>query len=40
MVSFSSDSAYDSNAYDPLKTKLSESQTEVELQEPTNHKDA
>ena len=35
-VSFSSDSAYDSNAYDPVKTRLSESQAEAE--EPTNHK--
>ena len=28
-VPFSSDSTYDSNAYDPLKTRLSESQAEV-----------
>ena len=34
-VPFSFDSAYDSDAYDPLKTRLSESQAEV--QEPTNH---
>ena len=33
-VPFSSDSAYDSDAYDPVKTRLSESQAEVE--EPTN----
>ena len=31
---FSSDSAYDSVAYDPVKTGLSESETELE--EPTN----
>ena len=30
-----SDSAYDSDAYDPVKTRLSESQAEAE--EPTNH---
>ena len=36
-VSFSSDSAYDSDAYDPVKTRLSESQAEEEAQEPTNH---
>ena len=34
-VPFSSDSAYDSDAYDPMKTRLSESQAEAE--EPTNH---
>ena len=34
-VPFSSDSAYDSDAYDPVKTRLSESQAEAE--EPTNH---
>ena len=34
-VPFSSESAYDSNAYDPGKTRLSES--EAEAQEPTNH---
>ena len=28
-VPFSSDSAYDSDAYDPVKTRLSESQAEV-----------
>ena len=33
---FSSDSVYDSVAYDPVKTRLSES--EVEAQEPTNRK--
>ena len=33
-VPFSSDSAYDSDAYDPVKTRLSESQAEA--QEPTN----
>ena len=33
-VPLSSDSAYDSDAYDPVKTRLSESQAEVE--EPTN----
>ena len=32
---FSSDSAYDSDAYDPVKTRLSEWQAEA--QEPTNH---
>ena len=31
----SSDSSYDYDAYDPVKTKLSESQAEAE--EPTNH---
>ena len=31
----SSDSAYDSVAYDPVKTRLSESEAEAE--EPTNH---
>ena len=36
-VPFSSDSAYDSDAYDPVKTRLSESQAEAEAQEPTNH---
>ena len=35
-VPFSSDSAYDSDVYDPVKTRLLESQAEVE--EPTNHK--
>ena len=35
-VSFSSDSAYDSDAYDPVKTTLSELQAEAEAQEPTN----
>ena len=35
MVPFSSDSAYDSDAYDPVKTRLSESQAERE--EPTKH---
>ena len=35
MVSFSSDSTYDSDAYDSVKTRLSESQAEAE--EPTNH---
>ena len=34
-VPFSSDSAYDSDAFDPVKTRLSESQAEAE--EPTNH---
>ena len=34
-VPFSSDSAYDSDANDPVKTRLSESQAEA--QEPTNH---
>ena len=34
-VQFSSDSAYDSDAYDPVKTRLSKSQAEAE--EPTNH---
>ena len=34
-VPFSSDSAYDSDAYDPVKTRLSESQAEAE--DPTNH---
>ena len=33
---FSSDSTYDSVAYDLVKTALSESETEAE--EPTNHK--
>ena len=32
---FSSDSAYDSVAYDPVKTRLSKSEAEEE--EPTNH---
>ena len=36
-VPFSSDSAYDSDAYDPVKTRLLESQAEAEAQEPTNH---
>ena len=35
MVPFSSYSAYDSDAYDPVKTRLSESQAEAK--EPTNH---
>ena len=35
MVPFSSDSAYDSDAYDPVKTRLSASQAEAK--EPTNH---
>jgi len=35
-VSISSDSIYNSIAYDPVKTRLSESEAEVE--EPTNHK--
>ena len=34
-VPFSSDSAYDPDAYDPVKTRLSESQAEAE--EPSNH---
>ena len=34
-VPFSSDSAYDSDAYDPVKTRFLESQAEAE--EPTNH---
>ena len=34
-VPFSSDSGYDSDGYDPVKTRLSESQAEA--QEPTNH---
>ena len=34
--SFSSDSVYDSVAYDPVKTRLLESEGEAE--EPTNHK--
>ena len=34
-VPSSSDSAYDSDAYDPVKTRLSKSQAEAE--EPTNH---
>ena len=34
-VPFSSDSAYDSDADDPVKPRLSESQAEAE--EPTNH---
>ena len=34
-VPFCSDSAYDSDAYDPVKTRLSESQAEAE--EPPNH---
>ena len=37
-VPFSSDSAYDSDAYDPVKTRLSVSQAEAEAQEPANHK--
>ena len=36
-VPFSSDSAYDSDAYDPVKTGLLESQAEAVAQEPTNH---
>ena len=36
-VPFSSDSTCDSDAYDPVKTRLSESQAEAEVQEPTNH---
>ena len=35
MVPFSSDSTYDSDAYDPVKMRLSELQAEAE--EPTNH---
>ena len=35
MVPFSSDSAYDSDAYDLVKTRFLESQAEA--QEPTNH---
>ena len=35
-VSISSDSVYDSVSYDPVKTRLSESEPEAE--EPTNHK--
>ena len=35
MVPFPSDSAYDSDADDPVKTRLLEPQAEV--QEPTNH---
>ena len=35
MFPFSSDSAYDSVAYDPVKTRLLESEAEAE--EPTNH---
>ena len=35
-VSISSDSFYDSIAYDPVKTRLSES--EAEVKEPANHK--
>ena len=35
-VSISSDSVYDSVAYDPVKTRLSESEAEAE--EPTNRK--
>ena len=35
-VSISSDSIYDSFAYDPVKTRLSE--FEVEVEEPTNNK--
>ena len=40
MDPFSSDSTYDSNAYDPVKTRLLESQAEAEAeaQEPANHK--
>ena len=34
-VPFSSDSFYDSDAFDPVKTRLSESQAEA--QEPINH---
>ena len=34
-VPFSSHSAYDFDAYNPVKTRLSESQAEAE--EPTNH---
>ena len=36
VVSVSSDSVYVSVAYDPVKTRLSESEAEAE--EPTNHK--
>ena len=36
-VPFSSDSAYDSDGYDPVQTRLSESQAEAE--EITNHND-
>ena len=36
-VPFYSDSAYDSVAYDPMKTRLSESEAEEEAKEPTNH---
>ena len=36
-VPFSSDSASDSDACDPVKTKLLGSQAEAEAQEPTNH---
>ena len=35
MVPFSSDLAYDSDAYDPVKTRLLKSQAEAK--EPTNH---
>ena len=35
MFPFSSNSAYDSDVYDPMKTRLSESQAEAE--EPTHH---
>jgi len=35
-ISISSNSVYDSIAYDPLKTRWSE--LEVEAEEPTNHK--
>ena len=35
-LSISSDSVYDSIAYDPVKTMLSES--EIEAEEPTNQK--
>ena len=35
-VSISSGSVYDSLAYDPVKTKLSE--PEAEMEETTNHK--
>ena len=36
---FSSDSAYDSIAYDPVKTRLLEmdAEAEAEAEEPTNH---
>ena len=37
MVSFSSDSAYDSDAYDPVQTRLSKSRAEAKAQEPANH---